>query len=529
MNDRRRHVTVFSSCGILLAAVFLAGAASGLSAAEKDDTVVRGDLGEELDAAVLRVANGSFWGSVLVARKGKVLLAKGYGMADYSSRPNDPRTLFEIASTSKQFTAAAVLKLEMEKKLSLQDPLTKFFKRVPKDKKNITVHQLLTHTSGMDPNSGLPYASRHSRKQFVRFILRSPLVSKPGEKFAYFNSGYALLAAIVEVASGKSFEAYSKEKLFKPAGLVDTGFVNDKTLDARRATARECKWFPGATAVKWCWSWGYRGMGGVVTTVYDLFRWDRALRGEAVLNEEAKKKFYTPALAGYALGWFVEPTERGTRRVHHGGGVAGYGVYLTRYLEEDAVVVVLSNGKSNVQTLSNELKGLLFGKPEMAASIDVRNVKLSRFRAAQLGADAAWLARKGRDGKLHLMLLRRTTKRPVATIQVTPGYGRNLASRIESLLDGKDKKGSAGKGEMDAGIYLGRYNTRGKTLELREGLSIRVQPRYLGQGENGEQIVDERITFILEDSTVGQWPVMVKMGDKTARKLAKDLAKAAGG
>ncbi|MHC5035799.1 MAG: serine hydrolase domain-containing protein [Planctomycetota bacterium] len=497
-----------------------------LSAAERDGTVVRGDLGEALDAVVNRVTGGAFWGAVLVAKEGEVILAKGYGMADFRKRPNETRTLFEIASTSKPFTAAAVVKLEMEKRLKLSDPLPKFFKGVPPDKRKITVYQLITHTSGMDPNAGLSYAARETRKEFVRFILKAKLVSKPGEKFAYFNSGYALLAAIIEVASGKSFEAYMKGKLFKPAGLKDTGFVNDKSLDASRASARDCSWFPNATAVKWCWSWGYRGMGGVVSTVYDLLRWDRALRGKKILNEEAKKKCYTPCKAKYALGWFVDTTPRGTTKVHHSGGVAGYAVNYVRYLEDDAVVIVLSNGKSNIHALSDGLAEPLFEKPRIGVTIDVRKHKLNRSRAVELGTDSAWSVRKGRGGRLQLLLLQRSTKRPLVTLDMPPGYGKGLAGRIEGFLTAPAKAGRKQKAGMDAGVYLGSYTLKKKMLTLSEEVVVRIQPRYESQDRSGKEIVDDRITFIVQDTRIGQWPVMVMMDDPTAKKLAEDLTEA---
>jgi CubicO group peptidase (beta-lactamase class C family) len=248
-------------------------------AAAGDGTVVLGEEGAALDADVQRASGGAFWGVVLVAKGGETLLAKGYGNADYASRPNAPDTLFEIASTSKSFTAAAILKLEMDGKLRVDDPIAKHLKGVPKDKRGITIHHVLTHTSGLSPNVGVPYASTVSRPEFIRFVLSKPLESAPGEKFAYCNSAYALLAAIVEEVTGKSFEEYSRKKLFEPAGLVDTGFIGDEALDGARVTVRRERLRPGATARDWFWGWGYRGMGGVVTTAQDLLRWDRALRG----------------------------------------------------------------------------------------------------------------------------------------------------------------------------------------------------------------------------------------------------------
>ncbi len=330
----------------LLPVLLLAFLPASLAVAAEDEVVV-GEVGRMLDDAVTRGGRGAFWGAVLVAKDGKVLLAKGYGSADYAERPNTANTLFEIASTSKSFTAAAILKLEMDRKLKTSDKLSTFFRKVPPDKRDITVHHLLTHTSGIPGDAGDPYASPISRKAYVARVLSKELVSKPGKAFAYNNAAYALLAAIVEEASHATFEKYSQKKLFKPAGLQDTGFIKDASLDTDRETVRRGDRIPEATATDWHWGWGYRGMGGVVSTVHDLYRWDRALRDGKVLDVDAQAKYHEPFREGYACGWRVERTDRGTRKIHHSGGVHGYACQYARFPEDDTVVVILSNGKSS--------------------------------------------------------------------------------------------------------------------------------------------------------------------------------------
>jgi CubicO group peptidase (beta-lactamase class C family) len=496
--------------------------------ADKDLPWLQTDLGKKLDATVDRVGKGRFWGAVLVARKGEVLLAKGYGMADYAARPNDVRTLFEIASTSKQFTAAAILKLEMERRLKLTDTLGRFFKGVPQDKKEITVHHLLTHTSGIDQSTGLPYASPKTRKEFVEHIMAADMVSKPGEKFAYFNSGYALLAAIVERASGKSFEAYSRAKLFKPAKLKDTGFVKDKRLDKKRASTRICNWYPNATAVNWCWSWGYRGMGGVVSTVYDMLRWDRALRADKVLNEAAKKKYYTPALGGYALGWKVDLTVRGTTRVEHSGKVAGYAINYVRFLDDDAVVVVLSNGKTDVLGLANELAALLFEEVSFRASFDLRPYSLVGSQVQEFGAAASWMVKKLKGGRVALILVDRGKNHMAATIELPKGLARAVAYRI-GLIIGPAPKAPEEKG-IEAGVYLNRYQLDGGRTSVTEAFDMLVRPANKKdvRDKHGRPVPDGRVEIILQQADPIYWPVMCKMQPATARKLRKALRKAVG-
>ncbi|MHC4340524.1 MAG: serine hydrolase domain-containing protein [Planctomycetota bacterium] len=507
----------------IVAFLLLAGAAA--LARSEDETVVRGAAGEKLDRIVQRTTGGGFWGVVLVASKGEVILAKGYGFADYFSRPNTPRTLFEIASTSKPVTAVGILKLRMEGKLRLEDSLAKFFKGVPDDKQGITIRQLLTHTSGISPRVGIPYASRLTREQAVKHFLKAPLVTEPGEKFAYCNCAYAILAAIIEKASGRSFESYMKKEVFGPAGLVDTGFVQDRSLDSERMTTRLSERMPGATAGDWHWSWGYRGMGGVVTTAYDLLRLDRALRGDKLLDEQAKRDLYTPALDGYACGWRVGTTARGTKKFQHSGGVEGYAANYVRYLEEDAVVVLLSNGKSDIHSVTKAIEEQLFPPPRIRLTIDVGPYELSEYKAAEFSGTAAWNVKKW-GGEILVVLEDSKKKRAVATIHLPEGAASKLHSDLAAQLAGR--RGREKKTVMDAGAYLRPYNLEEGKVEISDGLELQVMPRYTGRGRKGERIVDERITFIVLDKKRGQWPIMAKMDRRTAKALLKDLQETLG-
>jgi CubicO group peptidase (beta-lactamase class C family) len=318
-------------------------------------------LSKAIDLAVRGVSR-DFWGTVLAARKGEVVFAKGYGFADYEKRPCAVDTLYEIASTSKQFTATAILRLEQQKRLKTSDTLDKHFENVPADKRKVTIDHLLHHTSGFDDKvASVPYAWEGSRERYVEGVLSKRLASEPGKAYAYSNVGYAVLAAIVEQASGKEFEEYVRKELFAPAGLVDTGFIgDDRLVKSDRVTVRKCDdCEPGWTCAKWWYGWGYRGMGGVVTTAPDLLKWDRALRGDKVLNAAEKAKLYEPALESYACGWEVGTAEGG-KKVSHSGGVRGYACVVSRWLDADAVVIVLSNGKVDPYAVERAVAGALF-------------------------------------------------------------------------------------------------------------------------------------------------------------------------
>ena len=491
------------------------------TAAAQLETVVAGEVGRKLDRAVQTTSGGGLWGAVLVAKEGKVLLAKGYGYADYGSRPNTPASLFEIASVSKQFTGAAILKLVQSGKLELTTTLGALFKTVPKDKQAITVHELLTHTSGISPNVAISYASPLTREAAVRRFLRDPLASPRGKRFAYCNAAYSILAAIIEIKSGVSFEEYSRRELFTPAGMSDTGFVKDAHLDRKRATTRLSDHMPG-TAVDWAWSWGYRGMGGAVSTLGDLLKWHQALRGTKVLDAQHKQLLFAPVKNGYACGWFVQATPRGTIRHQHSGGVAGYGANLVRYAKEDVVIAILSNGKSDMFKVTKALEAVVFPPPRVTLSLDVSPFKLSKWKAALLGLGASWQVKRA-GNEVRLILIHTAKKRAVATITLPVGGAAALRRSLSATLKRKrpGKKGTPA--QTESGLYLNGYRLRAGKLALEAGLTLRIMPRYVGTGAGGKRIVDERPTLVLTDTTSGQWPVMTHLNLPAARALLRDL------
>jgi CubicO group peptidase (beta-lactamase class C family) len=513
---------------VAILAAMAAGLASfsfGAPAKDSDAPVVAGELGRRLDEAVQRTTAGGFWGVVLVARGGETLLAKGYGFADYGATPNTPRTLFEIASASKQFTAAAVLRLAQSGKLELTDPLSKFIPDAPPDKAGITLRMLLTHTAGFSPEAGVPYASPLGRPEYLRTILAVPLASAPGERFAYANAAYAVLAAVVEVVSGKSFEEFSRKELFEPAGLVDTGFISDpKLIRSGRAAVRLDKETPAGTAADWNWGWGYRGMGGVVTTVLDLARWDRALRGVKVLDRDSVAKLHAPEKEGYALGWMVGPTARGTTRAQHGGGVLGFGCWLVRYLGEDAFVAVLSNGRSDLGRLVAAIDRVLFPSPMVEAVVDIGARPQTEYLATTLSAGVRWEAT--RDGEVVVLRVLEGGDAPV-TVRLPVGRVSALAASLAAAIEARRRDDPGGPAATEAGIYFSAYGPGTKRVELAEGLEVRVLPLYQGQDQDGRPVEDRRVVVLLDDTARGQWPFMAKLNVAAAADLRAKLEAAA--
>jgi CubicO group peptidase (beta-lactamase class C family) len=203
------------------------GAANGCTAADPE-AVVRGELGRRLDEQATRYAYlGVFHGALLVARGDTVILHKGYGLADQERCvPVTTRTVFDVASIAKSFAAAAVLRLEADGRLRVEAPIGEYLPDVPPDKRAITLHHLLTHTSGLPRDVGLPSRdlSPEERDHMVRAILALPLRSAPGRRHVYSNAGYTLLAAIVERVAGLAFTAVVLEGLLRRGGMTRTGW-----------------------------------------------------------------------------------------------------------------------------------------------------------------------------------------------------------------------------------------------------------------------------------------------------------------
>ena len=308
--------------------------------------IVAGKAGQRLDEVIqkLDLDSGGFWGSVLVAKGRKVLLCKSYGsLTPDSDVPIPTDALWDWASVSKQFTAAAILRLGMERKLTLDDSIRKFFPAAPQDKQPVTLRHLLNHTSGISNRYGdAPRGSVSERESYSKAFLALPMVSKPGEKWAYNNEAYSLLAAVVEKASNMKFEAYCQKKLFKPAKMTDTAFIGSPGLDVDRVPKDD-----RGKNKRWAYfddhgpmGWNYRGMGGVVTSTIDMYKWNVALRGKRILSPAAKKSYYQAGLDDYALGWYVKQ-RRGDTFYTHGGSVGKHITYYLRTEKSDVVVAII--------------------------------------------------------------------------------------------------------------------------------------------------------------------------------------------
>ena len=305
--------------------------------------IAEGTKGKKI-VALVKKANkeAGFTGAVLVAEKGKVIAAVAVG--DVDGKPLEPTSLFEIASCTKPFTAVAVMKLVEQGKLSLDDPISKHLPGVPANCGEITVRHLLQHTSGI-PGTNTNGAGTDLAKVLPTFLDGGPR-TKPGTKHEYWNQGYALLSEVIARASGKPYTAYCREAIFKPCKMESTRFTGEKAPPKVRVAIGQSKNGASRSALEHPYGeygFQYRGMGGIVTSLVDLWRFDRGLKSGKLLGEKSIKEMMKPGPDGYALGWRVTDLGDGHVVQEHTGSVRGFLASIRRDPKSDSAVFVLAN------------------------------------------------------------------------------------------------------------------------------------------------------------------------------------------
>jgi CubicO group peptidase (beta-lactamase class C family) len=314
--------------------------------------------GEDAATYLRRAEAAGFSGEVLAAIGDSIVLHAAYGTAIAATHTQyDTTTPTYIGSLTKQFTAAAILKLAEDGRLSVHDSIGKFIRGVPIDKAGVTIEQILTHTAGIPDTIGERYGNEFlSRDEFVRRVLAAPLDPVP-RAFSYSSSGYALLGVLVELASGQRYEDYLRQHLFRPAGLTRTGYTLAPPLMQRAAHARRGSQDLGAPQSRKTWTadgptWALRGGGGMLSTAGDLFRWYRALRNGTVLSSPYAAQLFEPHVAEdstrtsfYGYGWFVVPETSHGKAIGHNGSDGVYYGTLVNFADHDVVVIVLTNAQ----------------------------------------------------------------------------------------------------------------------------------------------------------------------------------------
>ena len=307
-----------------------------------------------------------FNGTVLVMQKNKVLLKKAYGLADREwNIANTTDTKFRIGSITKQFTAACILQLIEQGKLSLDDRLSKFIPGFPKGD-SVTIHMLLNHTSGIADYTELSDFGKvgtltWSTDSMILFFRNRPYNYSPGTKFKYTNSGFFLLGYIIEKVSGQSYENYLRKNILDKLGMMNTGVDRLDTILPLRAKgySKVKDKYVNADFISLAWPFS---AGVLYSTVDDMYKWDRALYGTSVISASSKQKMFTPGKSNYGYGIIIDSFENHLR-TRHNGGIPGFLTHISRYINDDVCVIVLSNDDFNADGVANGLAGIVFDMP----------------------------------------------------------------------------------------------------------------------------------------------------------------------
>jgi CubicO group peptidase (beta-lactamase class C family) len=317
--------------------------------ADKVDDFVRAQLAE-------RHIPGT---AIAVIKNGKIIKTKGYGLASIEFNvPATPETVFEIGSVSKQITAAGIMLLVEDGKVNLDEKISTYLPNTPDSWKNVTVRNLLTHTSGIKSYTGLDgfeLSRRLKEADFIKTLAPQPLDFPTGTDYVYSNSGYSLLSYIIESASGKNYWEFMRERIFAPLGMSKTASRDPKFIIPNRAVGYE--WQNNQLVGRDYNLTDLFGAGAIVSTITDLAKWDLALRNDTLLKKESKLQMWTPLTftngKTYPYGFAFRFSDiRGHKLIAHSGQTAGFGASISRYVDDDLTVIALTNlGENGMGTL----------------------------------------------------------------------------------------------------------------------------------------------------------------------------------
>ena len=335
------------------------------------------DLSKSIDEILTQTYKPNEPGAaVIVVKDGKVVFRKGYGMANLElGVPVEPDMVFRLGSITKQFTAVAILMLVEQGKLSLDDDLTKFLPDYPTNGQKITITHLLTHTSGIKPYTSLPEWLAMWRKdvplnELIALFKDRPMDFAPGERYAYNNSAYVLLGAVIEKVSGQSYGDFVEKNIFAPLGMTHSFYDNTARVFPRRVNGYskpKDEWLNAA----------YLSMtqphaaGALASSVDDMALWDAALYTDKLVKQETLKRAWTSAklnsgkLTGYGFGWSLNSYE-GHPTIEHGGGINGFSTHAVRMPDDRVYVAVLTNkdtGGPGPGRVTFRIAALASGKP----------------------------------------------------------------------------------------------------------------------------------------------------------------------
>lgn len=301
--------------------------------------------------------------SLAVVKDGQIIKAAGYGFAERDGKvPATPETVYKIGSVSKQFMATGIMLLAQEKRLRLDDRITKYVPNTPSSWAPITIRHLLTHTSGLVRESPAFSPMRNqSDAELLAAAHKVPLRFAPGDKWEYSNTGYVALAEIIRTVSGQPWSEYLHQKVFAPAGMAATLPTNTTAPVPNRAAG-----YTGSDNARKADEWvALRASGAFLSTVLDLAKWDALLYTDTILSRASRREMWTRVRLNsastdpYGLGWHVDLGVGKRQRIWHGGGLPGFTAHFVRYVDEKLSVIALSNGDdSDMGAIANGVAAL---------------------------------------------------------------------------------------------------------------------------------------------------------------------------
>jgi len=319
---------------LIVFAIFL------LSACLEDEWKPREALeineGESVEDYLLRE---KLKGSALIIDDANIVLQQGF---DYAARKNkqenNPDTVFRLASVTKQFTAMAIMILQEQGRLNVDQPVSDFVPEFPNGD-IILIRHLLTHTSGLIRDYEKPTPDGDvTPERLISLFKDAPLQSNPGEEYSYSNSGYKLLGYIIEIASGISYQDFVQQQIFVPLGMSRSKFGLNEMDEDNNAQG----YMPDGKRVKTQnVSLAYSG-GGLVSTINDLYLWDQSFYNNSLISQESKELIYTPYLNEYGFGWKIRQVN-GELTYSHGGALPGFSTFIMRVPNRNRVIILLSN------------------------------------------------------------------------------------------------------------------------------------------------------------------------------------------
>jgi CubicO group peptidase (beta-lactamase class C family) len=333
-------------------------------------------VGRQLDSYMqMQVDRNHFTGTVLVAQNGKLLLTKGYGYANAEwETANTLRTKFRVGSLTKQFTATAIMQLREHGLLSLQDSVCEYLQPCVEAWKPVTLHHLLSHTSGV-PSYGMPDSKLRAippwtAQQIAARFRDQPLEFAPGTRWQYSDWGYCLLGLVIEIVTFRPYAQVLREQIFEPLEMHDTGYDRAQTILEQRAAGYRLVdgQLENAEFINMA---GPHSAGALYSTAEDLYKWDQALYTDRLLPRSALGLMWTEVMSNYGYGWMVSTPESASKppwalpnrfQVVHPGSINGFTSEILRFPNEHVTVIVLAN-LEDAHVVGPELAAMVFGDP----------------------------------------------------------------------------------------------------------------------------------------------------------------------